>query len=72
MNYAIASRYHANILWHKLNIPTIPISYSPKVQSFYEESGGKSYNAKDLYNCTNLVEIFQNIPLFCLPKECVL
>ena len=37
---AIAVRFHANILWQKLGIPVLPISYAPKVKSLYEEKGG--------------------------------
>lgn len=41
VKYAIATRFHANILWQKLNIKVIPISYAPKVKSLYEEKGGQ-------------------------------
>jgi polysaccharide pyruvyl transferase WcaK-like protein len=34
---AIAMRFHANVLWQKLSIPVLPISYSPKVTSMYRE-----------------------------------
>lgn len=36
---AIASRYHANILWQRLGIPVLPLAYASKVRSLYEERG---------------------------------
>ena len=35
--WAIASRYHANVLWQKLGIPCLPLAYAPKVRSLYTE-----------------------------------
>lgn len=37
VSVAIAVRYHANILWQMIRTPTMPISYSPKVTSLYQE-----------------------------------
>jgi len=45
---AIASRYHANILWQKAGIPVIPIGYSQKVFSFYSKYGLVSRGFKEL------------------------
>ncbi|MCE7979616.1 MAG: hypothetical protein DYG89_00370 [Caldilinea sp. CFX5] len=39
VSMAIATRFHANILWQKLGIPVLPISYAPKVTRFYREKG---------------------------------
>lgn len=36
---AVASRFHANILWQKINVPVIPLSYAPKVTDLYAERG---------------------------------
>jgi polysaccharide pyruvyl transferase WcaK-like protein len=58
---ALASRFHANILWQKLQIPTIPISYAPKVKSLFREFGGEAYEAKDLYSVENISDCFQLI-----------
>lgn len=58
---ALASRFHANILWQKLQIPTIPISYAPKVKSLFRELGGQAYEAKDLYSVENISDCFQLI-----------
>lgn len=41
VDYAIASRYHANIIWQKIGVPVIPIPYAPKVYSLYLSSGIK-------------------------------
>lgn len=41
VSLAIASRFHANILWQKIGVPTLPIAYAPKVRSLYEERGGQ-------------------------------
>ncbi len=38
---AIAMRYHANIIWQKLSVPTMPLAYAPKVTSLYYEHGVK-------------------------------
>lgn len=38
-DYAIASRYHANILWQKIGIAVMPIPYAPKVFSLYSKCG---------------------------------
>jgi polysaccharide pyruvyl transferase WcaK-like protein len=39
VNIAIASRYHANIIWQKKGIPVLPIPYAPKVYSLYKKYG---------------------------------
>ena len=41
VDYAIASRYHANIIWQKLGVIVIPIPYAPKVYSLYHKAGYK-------------------------------
>ncbi len=38
VKYALASRYHANILWQKTNTFVKPIAYAPKVESLYLEN----------------------------------
>lgn len=38
---AIATRFHANILWQKLGVLVLPLSYAPKVERLYEERGGQ-------------------------------
>lgn len=38
---AIATRFHANILWQKLGVPVLPLSYAPKVERLYMEKGGR-------------------------------
>ncbi len=47
-SHAIASRYHANILWQKLGTPVIPIAYYPKVARLYEERDGFALPVDDL------------------------
>ena len=37
VDFAIASRYHANVLWQKMKIPVVPIPYAPKVYSLYSK-----------------------------------
>ena len=37
VSWAIASRYHANVLWQKAGVPVMPIPYAPKVYSLYGE-----------------------------------
>ena len=63
VSHAIASRYHANILWQKLKVPTIPISYAPKVRSLYEENDGRAFTASELYSSQDLKNCFQTIPI---------
>lgn len=46
VSYAIAVRYHANILWQKIGVHVMPISYAPKVTSLY----GSCIDVKDLNN----------------------
>ncbi len=62
---AIASRYHANILWQKLNIPVLPIAYAEKVTSLYEERGGKVIKHSDIKKVSEneLMQEFQNLNL---------
>ena len=38
-DFAIASRYHANVIWQKIGIPVMPIPYAPKVYSLYSKCG---------------------------------
>ena len=40
-DFAIASRYHANIIWQKIGVPVMPIPYAPKVYSLYSKCGIK-------------------------------
>jgi polysaccharide pyruvyl transferase WcaK-like protein len=54
VNFAVASRYHANIIWQKLNVPTIPIAYAPKVSSLYKKFGYKALTINEMLN--NIVE----------------
>lgn len=63
VDFAIASRFHANILWQKLKTPTIPISYAPKVRSIYVEHGGKAFSANELSTITSPSECYQTIDL---------
>jgi polysaccharide pyruvyl transferase WcaK-like protein len=49
VNIAIASRYHANIIWQKLNIPVIPIAYAPKVSSLYSKFGFRALTIEELF-----------------------
>lgn len=58
----IASRYHANILWQKLNIPVLPISYAPKVQNLYEEAGGNTLLISNI-DVDSAKKMFQRIRL---------
>lgn len=44
VKYAIAVRFHANVLWQKLNVSTMPISYAPKVTSMYNKHDIKAFN----------------------------
>lgn len=37
VNRAVAMRLHAAILWHKIGVPVLPISYAPKLVSLYSE-----------------------------------
>lgn len=62
---AIACRFHANILWQKLGIPVLPISYAPKVKSLYEEKGGTVLNIsfKEKISNVKLQKLFQLIDL---------
>ncbi len=43
VDIAIASRYHANIIWQKIGVPVIPIAYAPKVYSLYLKKGIRLY-----------------------------
>lgn len=45
---AIASRYHANILWQKLGKPVIPLAYAPKVKRLYKERGAEAVPVEDI------------------------
>lgn len=42
-DFAIASRYHANIIWQKIGVPVMPIPYAPKVYSLYSKFGIKLF-----------------------------
>lgn len=60
---AVAVRYHANILWQKLNVPVLPIAYAPKVASLYTEHGSTSYAIDDLAELVGADEEFKRIHL---------
>ena len=49
VKYAIAVRFHANVLWQKLNVRTMPISYAPKVTSMYKKFDIEAFNFEN-YN----------------------
>lgn len=66
---AIAVRFHANVLWQKLAIPVLPISYAPKVKQFYEELGGKVIPIQQI-EPDKALEYIQLLPMsetYCLP-----
>jgi polysaccharide pyruvyl transferase WcaK-like protein len=48
VEFGIASRYHANILWQKNNTPVIPLPYASKVISLYKNRGIKIKKTNDL------------------------
>lgn len=60
---AVAVRFHANILWQKLNIQVLPISYAPKVKSLYEERGGQVLSIDNLDLNLDFDKYFQTINL---------
>jgi polysaccharide pyruvyl transferase WcaK-like protein len=62
VSLAIASRYHANILWQKLQVPVLPISYAPKVRRLYEENGGSAIPVDEI-DLQQALKMFQRIPL---------
>lgn len=49
VTFAIASRFHANILWQQSGIKTIPIVYDPKVRSLYVKHNIAAYPFKELF-----------------------
>jgi polysaccharide pyruvyl transferase WcaK-like protein len=57
---AIASRYHANILWQKLGKPVIPLAYAPKVERLYSERGAASVHVKRI-DAAQASTMFQRI-----------
>lgn len=57
VNLAIASRYHANIIWQKLGIPVIPIPYAPKVYSLYSKCGIDLKNSSSFDMNTQFISI---------------
>jgi polysaccharide pyruvyl transferase WcaK-like protein len=59
---AVAVRYHANILWQKLGIPVLPISYAPKVTRLYEEAGFSVVEI-DSINSVDSNHFFHTIPM---------
>ncbi|TDN98221.1 polysaccharide pyruvyl transferase family protein [Sunxiuqinia elliptica] len=69
IDYAISSRYHANILWQKANIPTLPIVYSPKVSSLYKKYNKQAHTFTEIVksNMTVFLEI-NNLQNYKLPQ----
>ncbi len=68
---AIAVRFHANILWQKLGIPVLPISYAPKVTRLYKEQGAKAVSVTEIDQSSG-PDMFQEIALsvpYSLPPE---
>lgn len=79
VDYALASRYHANILWQKAGIPTIPIAYAPKVLSLYNQFKKPVYNFRKLiekniseFVILNEIHTIKDYSLPDLPKEKVI
>lgn len=72
---AIAIRYHANILWQKLGVPVMPISYAPKVDSYYKKHGIKTYSIEEIssFKITSDINMLftkineENVKEFILP-----
>jgi polysaccharide pyruvyl transferase WcaK-like protein len=62
---AIASRYHANILWQKLGTSVLPIAYYPKVERLYVERGGFALPVDDL----SLPEVGDPFQRLCLEED---
>lgn len=62
VSLAIASRYHANILWQKLQVPVLPVSYAPKVRRLYEENEG-SFMLINEIDVQQALKMFQRIPM---------
>lgn len=60
VKYAIASRYHANIIWQKLGAFVMPIEYAPKVSSLYKKY--QNISVKKEYICLNLNNEKYSIP----------
>ncbi|SFC38890.1 Polysaccharide pyruvyl transferase family protein WcaK [Parapedobacter composti] len=48
VTFAIASRFHANIIWQKIGIPVVPIVYAPKVSSLYQKYNHDSFRFSQL------------------------
>lgn len=68
---AIAVRFHANILWQKLGIPVLPISYAPKVARLYHEQGGRVISVDEVER-EDAMALFQTIELsetYSLPSD---
>lgn len=73
VSHAIASRFHANIIWQKLGVPVIPIGYAPKVRSLYEERSKRVFTHDDLNQKSEKIDqdSYQIITIddkFSLPK----
>lgn len=68
---AIAARFHANILWQKLGIPVLPVSYAPKVARLYEDRGGHviSVNRIDTINALSLFQTIEVSETYSLPSN---
>lgn len=46
VDFAIACRFHANVIWQLFDVPVMPVSYAPKVESLYPP--GKCFTANSL------------------------
>jgi len=72
VNFGLASRYHANILWQKASIPVVPIGYSPKVFTFYQKYGEKAFLFNEIFKTEKLKFISNRNSLnninYCLPE----
>lgn len=67
VKYAIASRLHANILWQKFSIPTLPIPYSDKIMQFYIKNKifiSKNYDINKFVSIPNIENIKIKLPPF--------
>jgi len=70
VTHAIASRFHANILWQKMGVPVLPLAYAPKVKSIYDEAGGATVALPDIDSIS--APTFQTIDindLYNLPPD---
>src|SRR5690606_5774307 len=67
VNAAIATRFHANIVWQKIGVPVSPVPYAPKVSSLYEKASCAMENLCDVADCPlRFFQISLHTP-YCLP-----